>query len=90
VSRAGADLLAVFDRLPRGTFRARYGGRRWVATRSALAGGRAEKLVAEAAGGAGYVSMNLYRLRAGARLVPCEMEAAAARAFVLGAVPEDQ
>lgn len=85
---ADARFLAAFDALPRGTFAARYGGRRWVATRQALAGGRAEKLVAEAPGASGYVSMNLYRLASGARVAPCEMPLAEVRAFVLGAVVE--
>ncbi|RDC72139.1 hypothetical protein DLJ49_11970 [Rhodovulum sp. 12E13] len=71
-----------------GLFGVRYEGRRWVAVRSTLAGGRAEKLVAEAAGRRGYVSMNLYRLRGGARLYPCEMPAADVRSFVLGLAVE--
>jgi hypothetical protein len=86
--RADARFLAAFDALPRGTFAVRYGGRRWIATRQALAGGRAEKLVAEAPGGAGHVSVNLYRLASGARMAPCEMPLADVRAFVLGAVVE--
>jgi len=90
MSPAGPAFLAAFDRLPRGTFTARFAGRRWVATRRAFADGRAEKLVAEAAGGPARVSMNLYRLRGGARLAPCEMPEAEARAFVLGAEPEPQ
>ena len=85
---ADARFLAAFDALPRGTFAARYGGRRWVATRQALAGGRAEKLVAEAPGGTGRVSMNLYRLASGARVAPCEMPLEDVRAFVLGAEVE--
>lgn len=85
MSLAGAEFLAAFDRLPMGAFVVRHGGRRWVAVRSALADGRAEKLVAEAAGGGGHVSMNLYRLASGARLSPCEVAEEEARAFVLGA-----
>lgn len=79
-----AAFLAAFDRLPKGTFHAEFGGRRWVATRSGFAGARAEKLVAEAVDGSDYVSMNLYRLARGIRLAPCEMPEVKVRAFVLG------
>lgn len=85
---ADACFLAAFDALPHGTFTAWQGGRRWVATRQAHAGGRAEKLVAEALDGRGYVSMNLYRLASGARVAPCEMPLETVRAFVLGAVAD--
>jgi hypothetical protein len=85
---ADARFIAAFEALPLGTFVAWQGGRRWVATRQTLARGRAEKLVAEVPGGAGYVSVNLYRLTSGARVAPCEMPFAAVRAFVLGAVVE--
>jgi hypothetical protein len=53
-----------------------------------MAGGRVEKLVAEAPGAAGHVSMNLYRLASGERVAPCEMPLEEVRAFVLGAVVE--
>ncbi len=79
-----AAFLEAFDRLPNGTFEADYDGRRWVATRSGFAGARAEKLVADAADGTDYISMNLYWLRRGVRLAPCEMPEAKVRAFVLG------
>lgn len=81
--------LMAFDALPEGTFEGRYLGRRWVATRSGFAAGKSEKLVAEAADGSDYISMNLYRLRDGRfRLAPCEMPEAKVRAFVLGIVPD--
>lgn len=65
-----------------GTFAARAMGRRWVVTRAALAGGRAEKLVAEEQGGPGYLGLNLYRLAAGPQLFPCETSVEAAEALV--------
>jgi hypothetical protein len=85
---ADAAFLAAFDALPAGTFSARYAGRRWIAARTSFAGGKAEKLVAEAADGSDRVSMTLYRLARGARFAPCEMPAVKVRGFVLGAVPE--
>lgn len=85
---ADAAFLAAFDALPHGTFGARYGGRRWVVTRSRFSAGRAEKLVGEAADGSDRISMNLYRLAGGLRLAPCEMPEAKVRAFVLGVAPD--
>ena len=80
--------LAAWDALPPGTFRGAAHGRRYVVTRSDHAGGTAQKLVAEELGGADYISANLYRLRAGARLKPCEMPEAKVTAFVLALVPD--
>jgi hypothetical protein len=85
-AEADAAFLAAFDALPRGTFEGRYAGRRWIATRTVVASGGAEKLVGEAVDGSDRVSMNLYRLSRGMRLAPCEMPEAKARAFVLGLV----
>ncbi len=84
-----ADRLA---RLPMGGWRGSFGGRDWLVTRSLLADGRSEKLVARALGGAGegrrdLVSLNLYRLASGPLLRPCEMPAEAAAQFVLGVDP---
>ncbi len=56
--------------------------------RTRHAGGRAWKLVGEARGGGGYVSLNLYRTRSGALLRPCEMPAETVMDFVLGVQPE--
>lgn len=81
-----SDFLAAFDALPLGTFTGVYAGRRYVATRSDYSGGGAQKLVAEELGGSDYISLNLYRLAAGALLKPCEMPEAKVVAFVLGLV----
>lgn len=83
-ARIDPRFLAAFDAIPRGTSRGRFAGSDWMVSRTALAGGRAEKLLARELGGTGYVSMNLYRLKVGALLKPCEMPEAAAIAFVLG------
>jgi hypothetical protein len=85
VSLAGAQFPAASDRLPWGPFGARHEEQHRVAVRSALGGGRADRLVAEAAGRREYVSIDLYRLAGGALRYPCEMAEDAARAFVLGA-----
>ena len=82
------DFLAAFDALPLGSFRARYADKAWQVSRTDLAGGKAQKLVAHEPGGPGYVSLNLYRLASGARPKPCEMPEAEAVAFVLGVVPD--
>ncbi|CTQ33697.1 hypothetical protein [Jannaschia rubra] len=85
-ARAVAD--ALLD-LPLGTFRGRSLGCDWIVTRSLFADGASEKLVARSLDGAGYVSLNLYRLASGPRLRPCEMPAARVAAFVADLVPRD-
>ena len=57
-------------------------------TKTAFAGGRSIKLVAEELGGTDYISLNWYDLGAGARLKPCEMPAAKVIAFVQALVPD--
>ncbi len=79
-----ADFVAAFDALPAETFKARYDGRSYVVTKSALSKGKAQKLVAEELGGSDYISLNLYRLASGPLLKPCEMPEAKVIAFVLG------
>ncbi|MGR3757306.1 MAG: hypothetical protein ACU0AT_08800 [Tranquillimonas sp.] len=57
--------------------------------KTALAGGRAQKPVAEAPGD--RISLNLYRLSDGPPLLrPCETTPERATAFLLGLAPEDQ
>ena len=63
------DFLAAFDRLPVGAFTAQYDGRRYEAARTQFADGKSEKLVAKAAGGPDYISLNLYRLSDGRALL---------------------
>lgn len=75
--------LAAFDALPNGTFRGNAHGRTYIATRSQVAGGRGEKLIAEAVDGSDYISLNLYRLTAGPLLKPCEMPPQKVIEFVL-------
>ncbi|MEL6587464.1 MAG: hypothetical protein AAFY65_08690 [Pseudomonadota bacterium] len=78
-AQAVAERLAG---LPLGTFRARAQGKDWLVTRSVLADGGSEKLVARALDGSDYISLNLYRLTSGPRLRPCEMPAAKVASFV--------
>ena len=86
---ADPEFLAAFDALPFGGYGASAFGRRWRVTKSKFADARSQKLEAEELGGEGHVSMNLYRLATGhALLKPCEMEAAAARDFVLSVRPD--
>ena len=77
--------LLAFDALPLGRFEGVLDGTRWIAAKTAYAGGRSFKLQAEEAGGDGYLSANLYRFADGRALLnPCEMSAEPVRAFVLG------
>jgi hypothetical protein len=82
------SFLAAFDLLPEGTFTGRYRGRRYLVTRQSMAGGSSAKLVAEELGGRDYISLNLYRLRSGVRLKPCEMPREKVVDFVTGLRPE--
>ncbi|MFD0859819.1 hypothetical protein [Roseovarius aquimarinus] len=82
------DFLSAFDALPLGSFHGRASGRRYLVTRSDLAGGAAQKLVAKELGGPDYISLNLYRLASGARLKPCEMPEEKVVRFVLALEPE--
>jgi hypothetical protein len=79
--------LNAFDALPLGVFQGVSGGRRYVVTRQDLAGGAAQKLVAEERGGPDYISLNLYRLASGPLLKPCEMPHEKVIEFVLGLTP---
>jgi hypothetical protein len=79
--------LRAFDALPEGTFRGQAGGRAYTVSKTALADGRAQKLVAQRLGGGDYISLNLYRLASGAQLFPCEMPVEKVTAFVLALRP---
>ena len=80
--------LAAFYALPLGSFTGCYAGRRYRVTRSDFAKGASRKLVASELGGSDYISLNLYRLKTGTRLRPCEMPAAKVIAFVQGLKPD--
>lgn len=76
---------AAFDAIPFGTTRGRFMDTDWLVTKTALAGGKAQKLLARELAGTGYVSLNLYRLDGNRSLLrPCEMPEEAAVAFVTG------
>lgn len=87
------DFLSTFDALPLGSFTGIADGRRYVCVKSGFAGGSSQKLVAEELGGTDYISLNLYRTKAGALLRPCEMPEAKVIAFVrhlvVDAAPND-
>ncbi|MEJ6396864.1 hypothetical protein [Yoonia sp. 208BN28-4] len=73
-----------------GTFYGTAHGRSYVATRSTVADGRGEKLVAEALDGSDYISLNIYHLASGDRLKPCEMPAQKVIDFVQAFVVSEQ
>ena len=81
-----SDLPGGWERLAEGASTGTSLGRRWRAVRTVHAGGRSEKIEARAldapSDGEGYVSANLYRLRSGPRLLPCEMPAERVIRFV--------
>ena len=82
------SFLTAFFALPQGTFTGLAGGRRYVASRSVLAGGQSHKLVAHELSGPDYVSLNLYVTRSGKALLrPCEMPVEKVVDFVLSLRP---
>ena len=83
-------VVARIDSLPPGSCHGLAGSRRYLLSKSAFAGGRAVKIVAEEQGGSDYISCNLYRLARGPRLYPCEMPAEKVVAFLLAFRPEAQ
>ena len=79
-------MSSLFERLPLGWSVVEHDGRRYGVTRTVLAGGRSEKVFAEALDGSDLVSANLYRVEDGDLLKPCEMPAAKVLAFLRGFV----
>ncbi len=82
------EFLDAFFKLPTGVFQGASESRRYVVSRTALAGGKAHKLVANELGGTDYISLNLYDLKAGQLLKPCEMPEEKVISFVLNLVPD--
>ncbi|MGZ2256708.1 hypothetical protein [Roseobacter sp. A03A-229] len=76
------EVTALLDALPQGSFTGTAAHRRYLLTKTLFSDGRAVKLVAEELGGNDYISLNLYRLRSGPRLFPCEMPRAKVIAFL--------
>ena len=74
-------------RLAAGRYRHAATGRAWLVTREGLAGGRAVKIAARELGAPGFMSMNLYRTRAGWRLFPCEATTEDAEALIAALLP---
>lgn len=68
--------------MPLGSFHATANGKSYIVTHSHVAGGRGEKLIAEARDGSDYISANLYHLQAGSTVKPCEMPLAKVLAFI--------
>ena len=84
---ASDSFLIAWEALPAGHFEAIYCGRRWGVTRTEKFDGRQAWLWAEELGGKGRISCNLYRLKSGARLKPCEMPAQEVMDFVFRVEP---
>ena len=62
---------------------------RYIATKSVHNNGRSFKLVARELGGNDYISLNLYALKSGPRLYPCEMSSEKVIGFVMEFQPDD-
>lgn len=75
---------AAFDKLPDGYSEGLFQGRRYGISKTTHAGGRGAKLYAKDLSGPDFISLNLYHLRTGDLLKPCEMPQAKVRAFVTG------
>lgn len=82
------DVAACLDAIPMGANIGRYGGRRYLVTRSKFATGKSQKLVAQELGGPDYISLNFYTLKDGPRLYPCEMPAEKVISFLRGYRPD--
>ena len=76
--------LKAWDALPDGNFEGLYGDRRYGVTKTERSEKRQAWLWAEERGGPDRISANLYRLKSGAQLKPCEMPAEKVINFVLG------
>lgn len=81
------SFLTAWERLPVGSFEGHYKGRRYGVIRTERTGGRQAWIWAEERSGPDRISGNLYRLRTGARLKPCEMPKEKVIEFVLGVKP---
>ncbi|GHB01418.1 hypothetical protein GCM10009069_25370 [Algimonas arctica] len=79
--------MSAWDALPLGNFDGVYEGQRYGVTRTERADGRQAWLWAEALGGTDRISGNLYRLKSGAQLKPCEMSDEKVMSFVVKVKP---
>lgn len=78
------DFLPRYDALPLGNFDALFQGKRYGVTRTESANGKRGWLYGEELGGTDHISLNLYRLKNGVRIKPCEMPEQKVIDFVLG------
>ncbi|WP_170469137.1 hypothetical protein [Ruegeria arenilitoris] len=85
---APAAFLNAFFRIPKGSSTGRAHDRRYIVSRTELAGGKSHKLVAQQLGGGDYISLNLYQTHSGDLLRPCEMPAEKVMDFVLDFVAD--
>lgn len=78
------DVGALFSDVPLGWSVQVHDGRRYGVTRSLAAGGRVQKLYAEALDGSDVVSANLYLVGGRHELKPCEMPSSKVLEFLEG------
>ena len=77
-------MRSLFEQLPIGWSVVEYDGRRYGVSRTVAAGGRSEKVLAEALDGSDLISANLYSVNGEDLLKPCEMPAESVVAFLRG------
>ena len=82
-----AAFLTAFHALPNGNYEAHFRGRRYGVTKTLRKGERQAWFWAEERGGTDKISFNLYFLKSGARLKPCEMPEDVVIDFVLSVKP---
>ena len=83
-----ATVISALDLLPEGTTTGTTGEKRYVASKTSFNNGRSVKVVAYELGGSDYISLNIYKLKGGARLFPCEMSVQKVTAFLLNFKPD--
>lgn len=81
------EFLKKLKSVPEGYSEGCYRGRRYGATLKVSADGQRMTFYAEDLGGKNIISFNLYILKSGASLRPCEMTAEKVIEFVLGYEP---
>lgn len=80
--------MIAWDALPEGSFFARFEGCRYRVTRTVRNGGRQGWIWAEQLGGPDRISGNVYRLKSGTILKPCEMPISKVVTFVKEVKPD--
>lgn len=82
--------MARLAAVPEGSTNGIAADRRYMVTKTLFSSGRSVKLVAKELGGSDYISLNVYHLSSGPRLIPCEMSRTKVLRFLLTLLLPDQ